>query len=129
MFSYSYYCLLLSLISFALPAHGQVDSSNSCSAFASNGLAASNYQYYRFYDFRNIANGTTSTKKREPLEDRASTAAARSKSVSDTTWTDDWYIRDYPRKSPGSPSIPVDFIPDRVYICKETYSRPSTHYS
>jgi hypothetical protein len=41
---------------------------------------------------------------------------AKNKTVTDASWKDDWYIRDYPRKSPGAPSIPVDFIPERVYI-------------
>lgn len=86
-----------------------------CTAFSSNGVAASQYQYYRFYDFRqmkSIGHGPSNTK------------GLQSKVVSDSSWKNDWYIRDYPRKSPGGYSIPVNFIPERVFISKSPTSQP-----
>jgi hypothetical protein len=78
-----------------------------CTAFSSNGLAAAQYQYYRFYDFRHMtASQATST----------GTKGSQAKVVTDASWKDDWYIRDFPRKSPGGYVIPVNFVPDKVYI-------------
>ncbi|KAJ4321637.1 hypothetical protein N0V94_002837 [Neodidymelliopsis sp. IMI 364377] len=56
---------------------------------------------------------------------------AQYKAVSDKKWKNDWYVRDYPRKSPGGTSIPVDFVTDKVYITRETDSsqNASTHLS
>lgn len=78
-----------------------------CTAFSSNGLAASQYQYYRFYDFRHMKPTRGSSK---------STDGSRSKVVTDAAWKDDWYIRDYPRGSPGGYVIPVNYTREKVYI-------------
>jgi len=80
---------------------------STCTIFTSNGLANSSFSYYRFYDFRKVS-GLSSTSTQN------STTAV--KIVTDGTWTNDWYIRDYPRKSGGPPNIPVDFTPKRVSI-------------
>ncbi|KAF3034607.1 hypothetical protein E8E12_005029 [Didymella heteroderae] len=84
-----------------------------CTAFSSNGVAASQYQYYRFYDFRQMKSAGAAIPNAKGLQ---------SKIVSNSSWEDDWYIRDYPRKSPGGYSIPVNFIPERVFITNETNS-------
>jgi hypothetical protein len=92
------------LAHFAITAHGKIDSS--CTAFKSDGLASSTFSYYRFYDFRHIGvPNTVSTPNSEIM-----------KTVTDGSWTDDWYVRDYPRKSSGPPIIPVSFIPERVSL-------------
>src|SRR3954453_17493056 len=100
--------LLLSLY-LSIAVRGQ--SSSDCTAFASDGLGGSTFQYYRFYDFRNVSRTRSHTSS-------SSSNVARSKIVTDDSWTSHWYIRDFPRKSPGAPSIPVQFIPERVFICK-----------
>lgn len=112
---FSWHVLLICCI--VLPAHSQAGTSN-CTAFSTNGVAESTFQYYRFYDFRNLS-GTNLDQKREKASD--ATQDLKNKTVSDATWMEDWYIRDYPRNSPGTPSISVEFIPDRVYICKTFY--------
>lgn len=78
-----------------------------CTAFSSNGIAKSQYQYYRFYDFRRMKDAGPSN---------TSTNGSRSKIVTSASWKDDWYIRDYPRKSPGGYTIPVNYVPNKVYI-------------
>jgi hypothetical protein len=93
------------VVSFASCVLSMVDST--CTIFTSNGLANSSFSYYRFYDFRKVS-GLSSTSTQN------STTAV--KIVTDGTWTNDWYIRDYPRKSAGPPNIPVDFTPKRVSI-------------
>ncbi|KAJ4334037.1 hypothetical protein N0V87_007195, partial [Didymella glomerata] len=77
-----------------------------------NGVAASQYQYYRFYDFRQMKSAG---------HGHSNTKGLQSKVVSDSSWKNDWYIRDYPRKSPGGYSIPVNFIPERVFISTFPY--------
>jgi hypothetical protein len=93
--------LVLSFISCVL---SKIDST--CTIFTSNGLANSTFSYYRFYDFRNVS-GSSST-----LIQNSTTI----KIVTDDTWMEDWYIRNYPTKSPGPPDIPVEFTPKRVSI-------------
>jgi hypothetical protein len=82
---------------------------NDCTAFSTDGLAASRYQYYSFYDFRN---------QKASEDSSALTTGSRAKVVTGPSWKDDWYIRDFPRKSPGVSSIPVNFVPEKVYISK-----------
>lgn len=98
------------LLCLSLYAHfGFGQSLGDCTAFSSNGLAASQYQYYRLYDFRHLEASKASN---------SATNGQRAKVVTGDSWKDDWYIRDYPRKSPGGSSIPVNFIPEEVYISK-----------
>jgi hypothetical protein len=104
---------LLSLFLYARFGFGQ-DFSD-CTAFSSNGLATSQYQYYRFYDFRHMKAANAS---------RRGTNGSRSKIVTDDSWKDDWYILDYPRKSPGGYSIPVNFIAEKVYISELRFTAP-----
>lgn len=86
--------------------------SSDCSAFATDGLAAGHFQYYRFYDFRNISTiGTQKKRKRQ-----ATASDATNRTVADESWVEDWYVRDYPRASPGGNSIAVNFVPWRVEI-------------
>jgi hypothetical protein len=93
---------------------GQRTSSNDCSAFSTDGLAASHFQYYRLYDFRNISEiGTQRNIRRQRGDDAATNITA-----ADETWVNDWYVRDHPRASPGGTAIPVNFVPWRVEIGK-----------
>jgi hypothetical protein len=84
--------------------------SSDCSAFETDGLAASYFQFYRFYDFRNVT--TTGTQRRAKRQ----TASITNRTVTDESWVDDWFVRDYPRASPGGKSIAVNFVPWRVEI-------------
>lgn len=108
-----FWCLVL-ICYLAVPVQSHAGSS--CTVFSTNGIAASNFQYYRFYDFRNLT-AATHQKGEEALK---ATQDLKNKTVFDATWMDDWYIRDYPRNTLGTSSISVDFNPDRVYICKRS---------
>jgi hypothetical protein len=98
----------LPLLALLFGAHVIVGQSlQNCTAFSSNGLAASQYQYYRFYDFRHMT---------APQAAGIGAKESQAKVVTGASWKDDWYIRDFPRKSPGGYVIPVNFVPDKVYI-------------
>lgn len=115
--------LLLLAISTPIAVVGQRLESSECAAFSTDGLAASQFQYYRFYDFRNVGKGSDKRK-----HNRRRGSPARNRTVSDDSWRDDWYVRDFPRKSPGGHSIPVNFIPERVEIGKRRISKlPVSH--
>jgi hypothetical protein len=88
---------------------------NDCTAFSTDGLAASQYQYYRFYDFRN---------QKVPNLSSTGTKGSRAKVVTGPSWKNDWYIRDFPRKSLGGTSIPVNFVPEKVYISESNLPVP-----
>lgn len=104
------YLLLLSAY-LARPVLAQYPASD-CTSFTNNGIAASTFQYYRFYDFRNLS-PTTATYSNASS---SSISSARGKVVKNGSWTEDWYIRDYPRNSPGGTSIPVNFTNEYVSI-------------
>ncbi|KAF2431942.1 concanavalin A-like lectin/glucanase [Tothia fuscella] len=97
----------------AVLVRGAAVTSDDCSAFSTDGRAASHYQYYRFYDFRNTS---------APIPKSKSTKYPRSKAVYDDSWKDDWYIRDYPRVSSQETLLPVNFIPERVTDNSKDYS-------
>ncbi|KAN0083044.1 Concanavalin A-like lectin/glucanase domain containing protein [Elaphomyces granulatus] len=99
---------ILLALSFAILAQSKIDST--CTAFTSSGIANSTFLYYRFYDFRNIISSGSGS----------SHDSSASRTVTDGSWTKDWYIRNYPRKSPGPPEIPVAFTPKRVFIKNST---------
>ena len=50
-----FWCLAL-ICYLAVPVQSHAGSS--CTVFSANGIAASNFQYYRFYDFRNLTAAT-----------------------------------------------------------------------
>lgn len=95
-----------------------------CTAFKTDGSASSVYQFYRFYDFRHLLDSWSFTTPPENTGGHPSM-----KSVNDSTWTLDWYLRDYPRTSDQAPKIPVNFVSSRVQISEffEIYQR-STAY-
>lgn len=95
---------ILLVLSFTIPVQSNIDST--CTAFTTNGLAGSTFLYYRFYDFRNVYGSSSAWTQNSNI----------SKTVTDGSWTNDWYIRNYPRKSSGPPEIPVSFTPKRVSI-------------
>ncbi|KAE9989914.1 hypothetical protein EG327_002101 [Venturia inaequalis] len=87
-----------------------------CTSFTTNGIAASTFQYYRFYDFRNL--NPTSSCFSNPLS--SSVSSTRTKIVKDESWTSDWFVRDFPRNSPGGTVIPVNFTNSHVSITNST---------
>ncbi|KAH6883444.1 concanavalin A-like lectin/glucanase domain-containing protein [Thelonectria olida] len=88
---------------------------SNCSSFATNGTAASQYAYYRFYDFRNISSDTWGSVQK-PQSPNNATAGA---STHDMSWQLDWARRDglrYPGPDVGPNLLPIDYQPDSVYI-------------
>lgn len=107
--------VLLALVSptpFAAAAEGRY---SNCSSFATNGSAASQFAYYRFYDFRNISADTWDSVG-EPKSPNNVTAGA---STDDMSWQLDWVRRDglrYPGPDVGANLLPIDYQPDKVHI-------------
>jgi len=98
------FVFILLILSCTISAQNTVGST--CTGFTTNGLANSTFLYYRLYDFRNIYNTRSASTQN----------SITSKTVTNSSWTNDWYIRNYPRKSSGAPDIPVSFTPRRVSI-------------
>src|ERR1700722_19486896 len=69
-------------------ASGLGDNGNGCTIFSINGSTPSFFTYHRFYDFRNIHNTAGTLTNSSDL-----ITLPTSKSVKDTSWTDDWEIR------------------------------------
>jgi hypothetical protein len=98
------FVFILVILSCTISAQNTVGST--CTGFTTNGLANSTFLYYRLYDFRNIYNTRSASTQN----------SITSRTVTNSSWTNDWYIRNYPRKSSGAPDIPVSFTPRRVSI-------------
>lgn len=92
------------------------DSSNAgCTRFSINGSTTAGYSFsrHRFYDFRRI--DTTPIAPDDTLPSLSNSTVSRS--VNDTSWTDDWdvsvkTISDYSTDS----TILMQFTADNVYI-------------
>ncbi|PMD44745.1 glycoside hydrolase family 16 protein [Hyaloscypha variabilis F] len=106
------FVFILLILSCTISAQNTVGST--CTGFTTNGLANSTFLYYRLYDFRNIYNTRSASTQN----------SITSKTVTNSSWTNDWYIRNYPRKSSGAPDIPVSFTPRRVSITNSTDKSP-----
>lgn len=92
------------------------DDSASCTSFQINGPTPALFAYHRFYDFRRIRNDDN------PLRDRNSslpdTTAVVSRSVNDSSWTDDWDVSVKPRPAPNDYTYPMQYTTNNVYISK-----------
>ncbi|KAI1842153.1 hypothetical protein JX265_005730 [Neoarthrinium moseri] len=82
-----------------------------CSAFATNGSAAAQYSYYRFYDFRNLPEDTWQYVK-NASDPNNGTAGA---STTDMGWSLDWQRRNgLLYAGEGSNLLPIDYQMDKV---------------
>ncbi|EMC94381.1 glycoside hydrolase family 16 protein [Baudoinia panamericana UAMH 10762] len=86
--------------------------SSDCTLFAVNGsssAAAAYFTHYRFYDFRNVTN------PRSPPAGQSSGLAA-SHTTNDSSWLLDWSPRNQARGAANRMSIPVNYLPQNVFI-------------
>ncbi|KAF7528754.1 hypothetical protein G7054_g10067 [Neopestalotiopsis clavispora] len=84
-----------------------------CSAFATNGTAAAQYNYYRFYDFRNIPEDTWDSVKNATSPNNASAAA----STADMGWSLDWQRREgLLYAGEGQNLLPIDYQMDKAAL-------------
>lgn len=99
-----------------------VQVSAECTQFSTNGSTAATYDFYRFYDFRNI---------RDNIDGDAATASSYGKSYTATEsangqskiieaapWNSGWNARDWFRPSPKNDTIDMHYKPSRVSISK-----------
>lgn len=113
-------CTLLLLFLAASVNVVLADDSASCTSFQINGPTPALFAYHRFYDFRKIRNNNS------PLPDSNSslsdTTAVVSKSVNDSSWTDDWDVSVKPRPAPNDYTYPMQYTTNNVYISKPAFS-------
>ncbi|KAK0249955.1 hypothetical protein LTR91_024004 [Friedmanniomyces endolithicus] len=98
-------------------------SGSDCSLFAINGsssAAAAYFTHYRFYDFRNISDP-------QPPPAGASSGLTASHTTNDSSWHLDWSARDQAKGAANRRSIPVDYLPENVFV--ETVNGSSADYS
>jgi hypothetical protein len=79
-----------------------------CTQFTTNGSTAANYEFYRFYDFRNIDN----------TGDESTFAASneRCKTFSSAPWNTGWNSRSWARPATRDLYIDMDYVPSGVFI-------------
>ena len=90
--------------------------SASCTSFQINGPTPALFAYHRFYDFRRIRN--VENPPRDRNRSLSDTTALLSKSVNDTSWTDDWDVSVRPRPAPTDYTHPMQYTTGNVYISK-----------
>jgi hypothetical protein len=97
------------------------DNGNNCTIFSVNGSTPSYFTYYRFYDFRDI-HSTVSllTDSSDP------TAFPTSKSINDTSWTDDWEVKVESKPAVNDNTIAMQYIAANVYIGSTLHSLQSS---
>lgn len=101
--------LCLSAVRFVAAVLG--DSSNGCTTFSTDGSAAAYFEYYRFYDFRNI---NTSLTAQNTLSDGSLLPA--SKIVNNASWADDWSIRVQSKGAANDNALPIQYSASNVKI-------------
>lgn len=100
----------------ALSAASAVAAYQNCSSFATNGSVASQYNYYRFYDFRNISSDTWDAVKNATSSNNVTAAA----STSDMGWSLDWQRRnDLRYAGDGANLLPIDYQAAKVAMGKK----------
>ena len=92
------------------------DDSASCTSFQINGPTPALFAYHRFYDFRRIRNDDNSL--RDSNSSLPDTMAVVSRSVNDSSWTDDWDGSVKPRPAPNDYTYPMQYTTNNVYISK-----------
>ncbi|KAH6660637.1 concanavalin A-like lectin/glucanase domain-containing protein [Truncatella angustata] len=106
----------------ALPA---ATAYTNCSAFSTNGTAASQFSYYRFYDFRNIPSDTWDSVQNATSPNNETAGA----STSDMSWSLDWQRRDglrYAENDPNNPLLPIDYQLSKVAMTNVTDDSDAT---
>ncbi|KAK0787241.1 hypothetical protein LTR75_012943 [Friedmanniomyces endolithicus] len=114
--------LLLSHSRASLSASSSPNGSD-CSLFAINGsssAAAAYFTHYRFYDFRNISDP-------QPPPAGALSGLTASHTTNDSSWHLDWSARDQAKGAANRRSIPVDYLPENIFVEKSNES--SADYS
>ncbi|KIW01791.1 uncharacterized protein PV09_06963 [Verruconis gallopava] len=78
-----------------------------CTSFSVNG-SKNHFEYYRFYDFRDITSNSSSSEPGSPLP--------RSLIVSDGSWVNNWTIREEFREPSTENAIPMAYVKDNIFI-------------
>lgn len=111
-------CILLLLVLAALFNVVLADDSASCTSFQINGPTPALFAYRRFYDFRRMRNNDNPVLDTSSNRSLSDTTAVVSKSVNDSSWTDDWDVSIMPRPAPNDYTLPMQYTANNVYISK-----------
>jgi hypothetical protein len=117
--------LLLAAVTFFSTASAAPE----CNTFLTNGSTAATYQYYRFYDFRNLheSAGVDAASASASKDGYAVTSSSngQSKIVSAAPWDSGWDARDWYRPASKEDTLDMQYTPSRVSISK-SLSFPAT---
>jgi hypothetical protein len=92
-----------------------------CTIFSTNGSSASHFEYYRFYDFRNIQ-----TSRSEQSTSSEASLFPADRMVNNATWTDDWSIRVLSKGAANDHSLPIEYSASNVNIGTLTSPNPTS---
>ncbi|CAN9456787.1 unnamed protein product [Alternaria alternata] len=97
-----------------------VQVSAKCTQFSTNGSTAATYDFYRFYDFRNIRDNIDGDAAAASSYGKSYTATesanGQSKIIEAAPWNSGWNARDWFRPSPKNDTINMHYKPSRVSI-------------
>jgi hypothetical protein len=102
--------IMVKLLSFALLAIPTlVAAADNCSLFSINGSTTAHFEYYRFYDFRNITGGYSNASN-------ASLTFPKALSVMDGSYQNDWTVRVQNKAPPRDETTQLNYTADNVFI-------------
>jgi hypothetical protein len=97
---------MLHVLLFILTALGAA--AKSCRSFSVNSTSAQ-FDYYRFYDFRNLTAGAIDDLPRR-------NHFPRILSVNDSDWSHDWDIREQNKRPPSDDTIHMSYVKENIWI-------------
>ncbi|CAN9442103.1 unnamed protein product [Alternaria alternata] len=101
-----------------------VQVSAECTQFSTNGSTAATYDFYRFYDFRNVRDNIDGDAAAASSYGKSYTATesanGQSKIIEAAPWNSGWNARDWFRPSPKNDTIDMHYKPSRVSISNNT---------
>jgi hypothetical protein len=93
-----------------------------CTQFSTNGSTAATYDFYRFYDFRqlrgNIDGDAASASSYGKGYTMTESANGQTKIIEAAPWISGWNARDWFRPSPRDDTVDMHYKPSRVSISK-----------
>jgi hypothetical protein len=89
------------------------DDANPCTSFSINESSVNTFQYYRFYDFRNLVSGDTVVIQNNTLPFRSQ---LRTANIANSSWTEDWNIQDKLKEPAEYNDLTWSYTPHNVAI-------------
>ncbi|CAA9957150.1 Glycoside hydrolase family 16 protein [Pyrenophora teres f. maculata] len=97
-----------------------------CTRFSTNGTVAATYDYYRFFDFRQLRGSldetAASSSSREDGVKITESSKGQSKIVAAAPWNADWTPRDWFRPAPKEDTVDMYYTPSQITINNDAES-------